>query len=62
MRHLSRPALLVASYKGDAAGIATAAIEELEKPLAMCLQELSRLPLTTGGVTLLLLFISYVPM
>lgn len=50
VRQLSRPSLLVATYKGDSAGIATAAIEELEKPLATCVQELARLPLTTGGV------------
>ena len=49
LRQLSRPALLVATYKGDAAGMATAAIEEVEKPLALCLQELERLSLNLGG-------------
>lgn len=49
MRQLNRPALLVATYKGDATGIATAAMEEVEKPLTKCLHELERLVTTLGG-------------
>ncbi|KAK9790754.1 hypothetical protein WJX73_002279 [Symbiochloris irregularis] len=52
LRQLSRPALLVATYKGDAAGMATAAMEEVEKPLALCLQELEGLSLTSGDPSL----------
>lgn len=49
MRQLGRPALLAASYKGDTAGIAAAAVEEVEGTLANCLHELERLALASGG-------------
>ena len=49
MRQLGRPALLVATCKGDASGVATAAMAEVEVPLLNCLHELSRVSLTLGG-------------
>lgn len=50
MRQLGRPALLAATYKGDAAGIAFAAMEEVEGTLVNCLRELERLSLLSGGI------------
>ena len=49
MRQLGRPALLAATYKGDAAGIAAAAMEEVGGTLINCLHELERLALLSGG-------------
>ena len=49
LRQLTKPALLVATYKGDAAGMATAAMEETERALAACLLEIERLSLKLGG-------------
>ena len=53
VRQLGKPALLAATYKGDAAGIAAAAMEEVEATLVNCLHELERLSLISGGVALL---------
>lgn len=50
LRQLKKPGLLVASYKGDATGMATAAMEEVEKPLVKCLNELERHALAFAGV------------
>ena len=50
VRQLGKPALLAATYKGDAAGIAAAAMEEVEATLVNCLHELERLSLISGGV------------
>ena len=52
MRQLGRPAMLVATCKGDASGVATAAMAEVEVPLLNCLHELSRVSLTLGGDSL----------
>ena len=52
MRQLGRPALLAATYKGDAAGIAAAAMEEVGGTLINCLHELERLALLSGGEAL----------
>ena len=49
MRQLGKPALLAATYKGDAAGIATAAMEEVEATLLNSLHELERLAMSAGG-------------
>lgn len=49
MRQLGKPALLAATYKGDAAGIAAAAMEEVESTLVSCLHELERLSFISGG-------------
>lgn len=49
MRQLCKPALLAASYKGNAAGIASAALEEIEGTLVACLHELQRLASISGG-------------
>lgn len=49
MRQLGKPALLAATYKGDAAGIAAAAMEEVGATLINCLHELERLALLSGG-------------
>ena len=50
VRQLGRPALLAATYKGDAAGIAAAAMEEVGGTLINCLHELERLALVSGGL------------
>ena len=49
MRQLGKPALLAATYKGDAGGIAAAAMEEVELTLVSCLHELERLSFISGG-------------
>ena len=49
MRHLGKPALLAASYKNDAAGIAAAAMEEVEAALSSSLHELERLSFMSIG-------------
>lgn len=49
VRQLGKPSLLAATYKGDAAGIAAAAMEEVESTLVNCLHELERLSLLPGG-------------
>ena len=49
VRQLGKPALLAATYKGDASGIAAATMEEVEAPLVNCLHELERLSLLSGG-------------
>lgn len=49
VRQLGKPALLAATYKGDAAGIAAAAMEEVEFTLVSCLHELERLSFISGG-------------
>ena len=49
VRQLGKPALLAATYKGDAAGIAGAAMEEVESTLVSCLHELERLSFISGG-------------
>ena len=49
VRQLGKPALLAATYKGDAAGIAFAAMEEVEGTLVNCLRELERLSLLSAG-------------
>lgn len=49
VRQLGKPALLAATYKGNAAGIAAAAMEEVEATLVNCLHELDRLSMMTGG-------------
>ena len=49
VRQLGKPALLAATYKGDAAGIAAAAMEEVGSTLINCLHELERLALLSGG-------------
>ncbi len=49
MRQLGKPALLAATYKADAAGIAAAAVEEVDASLANCLHELERLALASRG-------------
>lgn len=51
VRQLGKPALLAATYKGDAAGIAAAAMEEVESTLVSCLHELERLSFISGGGT-----------
>ncbi len=43
VRQLVHPALLAASYTGDRAAIAAAAVQELEEGLVGCLHELARL-------------------
>ena len=50
VRQIGRPALLAATYKRDAAGIATAAMEEVEATLVNSLHELERLALVSGGL------------
>ncbi len=42
MRQLGKPALLAATYKGDVAAIATAAMEELESTLVDSISQLER--------------------
>ena len=42
VRQLGKPALLAATYKGDAAAIATAAMEELESTLVDSISQLER--------------------
>jgi acetyl-CoA carboxylase/biotin carboxylase 1 len=50
VRQLGKPALLAATYKGDAAAIATAAMEELESTLVDALSQLERFsPGNQGG-------------
>lgn len=49
IRQLGKPGLLAATYKGDAAGIAAAAMEEVESTLVSCLHELERLSFISGG-------------
>lgn len=48
MRQLGRPNLLAASYSGNAAAAATAAIEEVEDTLVGMLEELNRIGTGTG--------------
>ncbi|KAK9799384.1 hypothetical protein WJX73_008409 [Symbiochloris irregularis] len=48
VRQLGKPALLAATYKGDAAGVAFAAVEELESAMVSALQQLNRLYLAPG--------------
>ena len=55
MRQLGKPALLAASYKGDTAGVAAAAVEEMEGAMATALQQLNRLYVAHGGELLFLL-------
>lgn len=50
VRQLGRPALLAASYKGDTAGVASAAVDELGGSMATALQQLNRLYLAHGGM------------
>ena len=51
VRQLGRPSLLAASYSGNAAAAATAAIEEVEETLEGMLEELNRIGTsTTGGL------------
>ncbi len=52
IRQLGKPGLLAATYKGDAAGIAAAAMEEVESTLVSCLHELERLSFISGGIAL----------
>lgn len=49
MRQLGKPALLAATYKGDTAAIATAAMEELESTLVDTLTQLERSSPATPG-------------
>ena len=49
VRQLGKPALLAATYKGDAAAIATAAMEELESTLVDTLTQLERSSPATPG-------------
>ena len=42
VRQLGKPALLAATYKGDVAAIATAAMEELESTLVDSISQLER--------------------
>lgn len=51
VRQLGKPALLASTYKGDAPGIAAAAMEEVEGALGNCLHELERLALVSGGAS-----------
>lgn len=52
VRQLGKPALLAATYKGDAAAIATAAMEELESTLVDTLTQLERSSPATPGAHL----------
>lgn len=49
MRQLGTPALLAATYRGDAAAIAAAAMEELETVLVDSLSQLERLAVSAGA-------------
>lgn len=49
MRQLGTPALLAATYRGDAAAIAAAAMEELETVLLDSLAQLERLAVSAGA-------------
>lgn len=49
VRQLGKPALLAATYKGDAAAIATAAMEEMESTLVDTLTQLERSSPGTPG-------------
>ena len=49
MRQLGKPALLAATYKGDAVAIAAAAMEELESTLVDTLTQLERSSPGTPG-------------
>ena len=49
VRQLGKPALLAATYKGDAAAIAGAALEELEAVLVDSLSQLERLHPTAAA-------------
>ena len=49
MRQLGTPALLAATYRGDAATIAAAAMEELETVLVDSLSQLERLAVSAGA-------------
>lgn len=48
VRQLGRPSLLAASYSGNAAAAASAAIEEIEDTLVGMLEELNRIGTGTG--------------
>ena len=50
MRQLGTPALLAATYRGDAAAIAAAAMEELETVLVDSLSQLERLAVSAGAL------------
>lgn len=52
MRQLGKPALLAATYKGDAAATATGAMEELESTLVDTLTQLERSSPATPGALL----------
>lgn len=49
MRQLGKPALLAATYKGDAAAIAAAAMEELDSTLVDTITQLERSSPGTPG-------------
>jgi hypothetical protein len=49
VRQLGTPALLAATYRGDAAAIAAAAMEELETVLLDSLSQLERLAVSAGA-------------
>lgn len=49
VRQLGKPALLAATYKGDAAAIATAAMEELESTLVDSISQLERFSPGSGA-------------
>lgn len=52
VRQLGKPALLAATYKGDAAAIATAAMEELESTLVDSISQLERFSPGSGKLPL----------
>ena len=54
VRQLGKPAFLAAQYKGDTAGVASAALTEMEGSMTTALQQLSRLYLAHGGALPLL--------
>lgn len=51
LRQLGSPALLAASYSGNPAAVASAAVAELEAPLVACLDELARQQAAAEGGT-----------
>ena len=53
VRQLGTPALLAATYRGDAAAIAAAAMEELETVLVDSLSQLERLAVSAGALPFL---------
>lgn len=52
VRQLGKPALLAATYKGDVAAIATAAMEELESTLVDSISQLERFSPGSGTAQL----------